>query len=284
MDTHEIAPVLVDHEAKIRATALDYIAGVLENNPDLMESSLHPDLAKRAYLPGLDGKPELSQMSALSLIRRVGLPGRKPDPGRHAEVMILDRYEGSASVRITFDAWVDFLHIVNVGDEWKIVNVLWELTPEQWAAKGGRRAERASSQDDDLAKIRAAALDYIGGCLEADPVRMERCLHPDLAKRAILPSVGGKPQMTHISSLALIRFVQTFAVDPSRHAEVVILDRYEGAASVRTTFDTWVDFLHIVNVDNEWKIINVLWEITPERWAAKSGMPRSSEPIWPFPR
>jgi hypothetical protein len=35
-----------------------------------------------------------------------------------------------------------------------------------------------SVAEDDEAKIRAAALDYIGGVLEADPARMERCLHP----------------------------------------------------------------------------------------------------------
>lgn len=113
---------------------------------------------------------------------------------------------------------------------------------------------------------------------------MERCLHPDLAKRAYLPGVGGKPQLTHMSALTLVRDVQTYKVDPNRHAEVVVLDRYEGAASVRTTFDNWIDFMHIVKVGDEWKIINVLWELTPESWAAKGGKPRSSEPIWPFPR
>jgi hypothetical protein len=59
--------------------------------------------------------------------------------------------------------------------------------------------------DDDDAKIRATALDYIGGVLEADPARMERCLHPNLAKRAYLPGVDGKPQLSQISALNLIR-------------------------------------------------------------------------------
>ena len=49
------------------------------------------------------------------------------------------------------------------------------------------------SQDDET-RIRAAARDYIGDVLEADPARMERCLHPELAKRAYLPGVDGKPQ------------------------------------------------------------------------------------------
>lgn len=137
------------------------------------------------------------------------------------------------------------------------------------------------ARQDDETKIRAAALDYINGVLEADPARMERCLHPELAKRAYIPGIDGKPQFSHMSALNLIRDATTWKVVPNRHAEVVILDRYEGAASVRTTFDDWIDYLHIVKVGDEWKIINVLWELTPERWAAKGGRPRSSEPAWP---
>ena len=135
--------------------------------------------------------------------------------------------------------------------------------------------------EDDESKIRAAALDYIGGVLEADPARMERCLHPDLAKRAYLPGVDGKPQLSQISALNLIRDARTWEVIPGRRAEVVVLDRYEGSASVRTTFDHWIDFMHIVKVGEDWKIINMLWELTPEAWAKLGGKPRSSEPAWP---
>ena len=132
---------------------------------------------------------------------------------------------------------------------------------------------------DDEAKIRTAVLDYIAGVLETNPVRMERALHPDLAKRAYLPGVDGKPQLSHISALTLIRSVKTYPTDRSRRADVVILDRYEGAASVRTTFDNWIEYMHLVKAGDDWKIINVLWELTPERWATKGGKPRSSEPI-----
>ena len=53
--------------------------------------------------------------------------------------------------------------------------------------------------EGDEAKIRAAALDDIGGVLEADPARIERCLHPDLAKRADLR--GAKLNLGHLISL-----------------------------------------------------------------------------------
>jgi hypothetical protein len=137
------------------------------------------------------------------------------------------------------------------------------------------------SLQDDETQIRAAALDYIAGVLEADPTRMERCLHPELAKRAYLPGVDGKPQFSHMSALNLILDAHTFKVVPGRHAEVVILDRYEGAASVKTTFDRWIDYMHVVKVGDAWKIINVLWEITPETWAERTDKSRSSEPSWP---
>jgi Putative lumazine-binding len=140
--------------------------------------------------------------------------------------------------------------------------------------------DNPSFQDDDETKIRAAALDYIAAVLEADPARMERCLHPDLVKRAYLPGIDGRPQLSHISALNLIHAAKTFPVDPSRHAEVTILDRYEGAASVKTTFDKWIDYMHVVNVGGDWKIIHVLWEVTRDVWASRTNEPRSSAPSW----
>jgi hypothetical protein len=106
-------------------------------------------------------------------------------------------------------------------------------------------------QNDDDAKIRAAALDYIGGVLEADPARMVRCLHPELAKRAHLPGVDGRPQLSHMSAWNLILDAKTFTADPNRRAEVTLLDRSEGAASVRTTFGRWIDYMHLVKVGGE---------------------------------
>jgi hypothetical protein len=136
--------------------------------------------------------------------------------------------------------------------------------------------------DADESKIRAAAMDYVHGVLDADATRMERCLHPDLAKRAYLPGVGGKPQLSHMSAQNLIRDARSWKRDPSLRAEVVILDRYEGAASVRATFNWWIDYMHIVNVGGDWKVINVLWELAPEAWASQTDKHRSSAPSWPF--
>ena len=43
----------------------------------------------------------------------------------------------------------------------------------------------AAQSSADSAGVRAAALDYIEGWYTADPLRMERALHPALAKRIV---------------------------------------------------------------------------------------------------
>jgi pimeloyl-ACP methyl ester carboxylesterase len=70
MDAQETISAQTDDETKIRAVALDYIAGVLENDPARMERSLHRALANRAYLPGPHGKPQRSEMSAILIDAR----------------------------------------------------------------------------------------------------------------------------------------------------------------------------------------------------------------------
>ena len=57
---------------------------------------------------------------------------------------------------------------------------------------GAARAQTAVDSASDTAAIRQAALDYIEGWFEGDAVRMERALHPELAKRIVrADSTGG---------------------------------------------------------------------------------------------
>ena len=42
-----------------------------------------------------------------------------------------------------------------------------------------------------------------------------------------------------------------------------ILDVFGKAAVVRADADSWVDFLQIAQIEGEWVIVNVLWELHP---------------------
>jgi hypothetical protein len=121
--------------AAIQRTALDYIEGWYAQDAARMERALHPDLVKRRM--GVDpesGANYLDHMGALRLVQATRpAPGEKAPPteGRRRDVAILDVFGNAATVKVDADRWVDYLHLIRWNGEWRIVNVLWELRPEE---------------------------------------------------------------------------------------------------------------------------------------------------------
>jgi len=121
---------------------------------------------------------------------------------------------------------------------------------------------------DDLDAIRQTALDYIEGFYDGDGDRMERSLHPELAKRIGHPDpVSGRSHLAEMSALALTQFARGRAARPTPIAEqqkdVTVLDVFENAASARIVASSWVDYLHLSRFNGRWVIVNVLWEMKP---------------------
>jgi len=117
----------------IRETALDYIEGWYEGNPERMERALHPDLTKRIVRTNTENnRSRLSQMSAMSLVQRTRGGGGKdtPQAEQQKEVTVLDVYQNAASVKIVASEWIDYLHMAKFSGRWVIINVLWELKPQ----------------------------------------------------------------------------------------------------------------------------------------------------------
>lgn len=112
----------------IRATALDYIEGWYTGDGDRMERALHPDLAKRIVFRRGD-REQLSHMTAEQLVQATasGAGTRTPESERQMDVTILDIFRATAVVKVEADSWVDYMHIVQFGGRWVIINVLWEV-------------------------------------------------------------------------------------------------------------------------------------------------------------
>ena len=115
-------------EAAIRRAAMDYIEGWYTSDGARMERSLHPALAKRAMMKGPDGRRRLQQMSAMTLTQSTRQRASKEDKTSRRELRILDIFQGTASVRLDAEGWIDCMHLVELEDgRWLIVNVLWDL-------------------------------------------------------------------------------------------------------------------------------------------------------------
>ena len=117
--------------AAIKAAALDYIEGYYEGNGERMERALHPELAKRIVRSNPQGRSQLGQMSAMSLVQGTRAGGGKDIPvaQQQRDVTILDIYQNAASAKIIASTWIDYLHLAKWNGRWVIVNVLWELKP-----------------------------------------------------------------------------------------------------------------------------------------------------------
>ncbi len=126
----------------------------------------------------------------------------------------------------------------------------------------------AAGPDEQHAAIKRAALDYAEGWYEANPEKMERALHPDLAKRVVRVDPRTKREkLEHMSALTLVQYTRGRAGRPKpekQQKDVTILDVYGNTASVKTVARDFIDYLHLGKVNGEWKIINVLWEMKPE--------------------
>jgi hypothetical protein len=126
-----------------------------------------------------------------------------------------------------------------------------------------------AAETDDEAAIKATALDYLMGWYTGDAERMERALHPDLAKRIVRTDPEGKwDRVDSMSAMTLIQYTRkgygTKVPVDERQADITILDIFGNAACVRAVARDWVDYLQIGKVNGEWKIINVLWEMKPQ--------------------
>jgi hypothetical protein len=121
----------------------------------------------------------------------------------------------------------------------------------------------------DSSGIKQAALDYIEGWYEGNAERMERALHPELAKRIVNTNprngrntLGQQGAMTLVNNTRAGGGKETPAAE--RRKDVRILDIFGNTASVRIDASAWVDYLHVAKWNGRWVIVNVLWELRPQ--------------------
>ena len=121
-------------EDAIKKAALDYCEGWYAGDAERMESCLHPQLAKRVVRRDPEsGHVRLVNMSGLELVQatRKGWGTKTPVEAQQKDIEILDVYGNVASVRATMSGWIDYMHLAKWNGRWVIVNVLWELKPEE---------------------------------------------------------------------------------------------------------------------------------------------------------
>jgi hypothetical protein len=89
-----------------------------------MEAALHPELAKRTFRDGA-----LRTLTAREMVDATARgAGRSFDsPERRIEITVTDVERGFACAVVHSHVYVEYLHLVDTPDGWKIVNALWQF-------------------------------------------------------------------------------------------------------------------------------------------------------------
>ncbi|HEX7177953.1 MAG TPA: nuclear transport factor 2 family protein [Pyrinomonadaceae bacterium] len=128
----------------------------------------------------------------------------------------------------------------------------------------------AAQSDAEREAVRQAVLDYVEGVYEIAPARIERSIHPELAKRGFYVKKGETSYSPHTMTFQqLVDLAKSYNKDghvkKDAPKEIVIYDISDQTASIKLTAIWGIDYMHLAKYEGRWKIINVLWQTPPKR-------------------
>jgi hypothetical protein len=137
-----------------------------------------------------------------------------------------------------------------------------------WIAVFALPVAGISQNNDEKEQVKLAVLDYVEGVYEVDSSRIERSVHPDLAKRGFYIKKGETgytgDTMTFQQLVDLAKTYNKSGRLPKTAAkEVVIYDVSDQTATAKLTAIWGIDYIHLAKYEGKWKIINILWQTRP---------------------
>ena len=122
-----------DKEA-VRQAVLDYVEGIYNVEPARIERSVSPNLAKlgfyrppadTAYRPGRT----MAFQQLVEIAKTYNKEGKlRKDPRK--EITIYEVMDQTATVKLSAEWGIDYMHLAKIDGKWMIVNVLWQSHPK----------------------------------------------------------------------------------------------------------------------------------------------------------
>ena len=139
-----------------------------------------------------------------------------------------------------------------------------------------------ANTDIDNQHVKRAVLDYIESQHKVKPELMKRGLDKKLVKRTYWESKDGSEFIMETDFDTMVWVAENYNKDDDKFSsppkiDINILDIDNRVASVKLTVDEWIDYMHLYkNDNNEWKIINVLWQYHDEEKHSSKPKPNNT--------
>ena len=123
-----------DREA-VRLAVLDYVEGIYNVEPQRIERSVSPNLAKMGfYRPPAETAYRPARAMAYQQLVEIARNYNKEGKLRKDAPKTIEIYEvldQTATVKLTAEWGIDFMHLAKMDGKWMIVNVLWQSHPNR---------------------------------------------------------------------------------------------------------------------------------------------------------
>jgi hypothetical protein len=152
----------------------------------------------------------------------------------------------------------------------KLVLFACLLTLAGWNVAYAQSNAAIVSATDEREAVRQAVLDYVEGVYNVDPARIEKSVHPELAKRGFH---RGKPEdayreskMTHAQLIEVAKnWNKGRKLRADAPKEITIFEVTDKTASAKLVAEWGMDYFHLAKYDGKWMIVNVLWQSLPKK-------------------
>lgn len=117
--------------------------------------------------------------------------------------------------------------------------------------------------------VKQAVLDYVEGIYEVDHTRIERSVHPELAKRGFFVKKGETAYSSSpMTFTQLVELAKTYnkggRVPKDAPKEVIIYDVLDQTATAKLVAVWGIDYMHLAKYEGKWMIVNILWQTHPK--------------------
>ena len=133
------------------------------------------------------------------------------------------------------------------------------------------RAQTAADRE----AVRQAVLDYVEAIYHVEPARIERSVHPKLAKLGFYrpPADEAYRAGSAMSFERLLEVAKSYnkegKLPKDAPKEITLLDVLDQTASAKLVAEWGIDYLHLAKFDGKWLIVNVLWQSPPKKAVAQ---------------
>ena len=129
---HAQSTANADREA-VKAASMDYLEALYQAQPDRIVRSVHPQLRKVGFNKK-QGEANYTE-SPMTYDQLVNLAGSWNKDGKRdlakapKEVAVYEVLDQTASVKVTAQWGIDYMHLAKYEGKWKIINILWQGHP-----------------------------------------------------------------------------------------------------------------------------------------------------------